>query len=56
MAAAYLDAEDIVDMSFGFQQGGVVEGTLMAVAGATAGYAVLFCFRKLRDLVTRDKE
>ncbi len=56
MAAAYLDAEGMVDRSFGFPQGGVVEGALMAITGATAGYAVLFSFRKLRDLVTRDKE
>ncbi len=56
MAAAYLDAEGMVDLGFGFPQGGVVEGALMAIAGATAGYAVLFSFRKLRDMVTRDKE
>ncbi len=56
MAAAYLDTEGIVDVSFGFAQGGVVEGALMAITGATAGYAVLFTFRKLWDLVTRDKE
>ena len=56
MAAAYLGTEGIVDLSFGFPQGGVVEGALMAITGATAGYAVLFSFRKLWDLVTRDKE
>ncbi len=56
MAAAYLDVEGIVDLSFGFPQGGVVEGALMAIIGGTAGYAVLFSFRKLRDLATRDKE
>ena len=56
MAAAYLDIEGIVDLSFGFPQGGVVEGALMAITGATAGYAVLFLFRKLRGLVTSDKE
>ena len=56
MAAAFLHNEGIVDLSFGFAQGGVVEGALTAVTGATAGYAVLFSFRKLRDLVTRDRE
>ncbi len=56
MAAAYLDIEGIVDLSFGFPQGGVAEGALMAITGAAAGYAVLFSFRKLRDLATRDKD
>ncbi len=54
MAAAYLDAEGMVDLSFGFPQGGVAEGALMAITGATAGYVVLFAFRKLRELVTHD--
>ncbi len=56
MAAVYLDIEGIVDLSFGFPQGGVIEGALMAITGATAGYAVLFSFRKLRDLASRDKD
>ena len=56
MAAAYLDTEGVVDLSFGFPQGGVVEGALTAITGAAAGYAVLFFFRKLWDLVTRDEE
>ena len=56
MAAAYLDIEGIVDLSFGFPQGGVIEGALVAITGATAGYAVLFSFRKLRDLASRDKD
>ena len=56
MAAAYLDTEGIIDLRFGFPQGGVVEGALIAITGATAGYAVLFSFRKLRDLATRDKK
>ena len=56
MAAAYLHTEGIVDLSFGFPLDGVVEGALTAMTGATAGYAVLLSFRKLRDLVTRDKE
>ncbi len=53
MATAYLDTEGIVDLGFGFPRDGVVGGALMAITGATAGYAVLFSFRKLRELVTR---
>ncbi len=56
MAAAYLDSQGIVDLSYGLPQGGLAEGALMAITGATAGYAVLFSFRKLRDFVTRDKK
>ena len=56
MVAAYLDVEGIVDLSFGFPQGGVVAGALMAITGAAAGYAVILSFRKLRDLVTRIKK
>ena len=56
MAAAYLDVEGIVDLRFGFPQGGVVAGALMAITGATAGGAVMLSFRKLRDLVTRSKK
>ena len=56
MAAAYLDVEGIVDLSFGFPQGGVVAGALMAITGAAAGYVVILSFRKLRDLVTRAKK
>ncbi len=56
MVAAYLDVEGIVDLSFGFPQGGVVAGALMAIAGAAAGCAVILSFRKLRDLVTRTKK
>ncbi len=55
MAAAYLDIEGIVDLSFGFPRGGLVAGALMAIAGATAGGAVMLSFRKLRDLATRTK-
>lgn len=56
MVAAFLDVEGIVDLSFGFPQGGVVAGALMAITGAAAGYAVILSFRKLRDLVTRTKK
>ena len=56
MVAAFLDVEGIVDLSFGYPQGGVVAGALMAITGAAAGYAVILSFRKLRDLVTRTKK
>ncbi len=56
MAAAYLDVEGIVDLSFGFPQGGVVAGAIMAITGAAAGCAAMLSFRKLRDLVTRTKK
>ena len=55
MAAAYLDSQGIVDLSYGFPRRGFAEGALMAITGATAGYAVLLAFRKLRDFVTRDR-
>ncbi len=56
MAAAYLDVEGTVDLSFGFPQGGVVAGALMAISGAAVGCAIMLSFRKLRDLVTRNKK
>ena len=56
MAAAYLHGEGVVDLGYGFPQGGLAEGALMAITGAVAGYAVLLAFRKLRDLVTRDEK
>ncbi len=56
MAAAYLDSEGIVDLSFGFPQGGFAEGALIAITGALAGYAVLLAFRKLRDFTARAKK
>lgn len=55
MAAAYLDGEGIVDLSYGFPRGGLAEGALMAITGAVAGYVVLLVFRKLRDFAARDK-
>ncbi len=55
MAAAYLDSEGIVDLSYGFPRGGFAEGALIAMTGAVAGYLVLLAFRKLRDFATRDK-
>ncbi len=56
MAATYLDSQGIVDLSYGFAEGGLIEGALMAITGALAGYAVLVAFRKLRDLAARDKK
>ena len=56
MAAAYLDVEGIVDLSFGFPPGGAVAGALMAITGATAGYATMLCYRKLRERVTRNEK
>ena len=53
MAAAYLDSQGAVDLTFGFPRGGFVEGALMAIIGAAVGYAVLLVFRKLRSFVTR---
>lgn len=50
MAAAYLNSEGIVDLSFGFPRGGLVEGLIMVVAGSLAGCAILLAFRMLRDL------
>ncbi len=56
MAAAYLDNQGIVDLSYGFPRGGLAEGALMAITGALAGYTVLLAFRKLRDFATRNKK
>ena len=54
MAAAYLDGEGVVDLGYGFAEGGFVEGALMAVTGAVAGFAILLVYRGLRELVSRD--
>ncbi len=56
MAAAYLDSQDVVDLSFGFPRGGLVEGLLMATTGALAGFGVLLAFRLLRELAERFKK
>ncbi len=56
MAASYLHGQGIVDLSYGFAEGGLLEGALTAITGAVAGYAVLFVFRKFRDLTARDKK
>jgi hypothetical protein len=56
MAASYLHSQGIVDLSYGFAEGGLLEGALMAITGAVAGYVVLLVFRKLRDLTAREKK
>ena len=56
MAASYFDSQGIMDLSYGFPQGGFAEGALIAITGALAGYAVLLAFRMLRDLATRGKK
>jgi hypothetical protein len=56
MAASVLHTQKIIDLGFGFPRGGVVEGLSMAVTGALAGLAVLFAFRKLRDLMSGKQE
>ena len=56
MAAAYLNSQDVVDLSFGFPRGGLVEGVMMAMTGALAGFGVLLAFRLLRDLAERLKK
>ncbi len=54
MAISYLDSIDAVDLSLGFARDGLVEGAILAMTGALAGYAVLLAFRKLRDFASRD--
>ena len=56
MAAAYLHSQGVVDLSFGFPRGGLVEGIMMAMTGALAGFGVLLTFRLLRDLAERLKK
>ncbi len=56
MAAAYLHSQGVVDLGFGFPRGGLVEGVLMAMTGALAGFGVLLAFRLLRDLAGRLKK
>ncbi len=55
MAAAFLHERGIVDLSYGFARGGLLEGALMALTGGLGGYAVLFAFRMLRKLAGRAK-
>ena len=55
MAASFLHVRGIVDLSYGFAPGGVLEGALMALTGGLVGYAILLAFRKLRNLTNRAK-
>ena len=56
MAAAYLHSQGVVDLGFGFPPGGLVEGVMMAITGALAGFGALLAFRLLRDLAGRLKK
>ncbi len=55
MAASFLHVRGIVDLSYGFSRGGILEGALMALTGGLAGYAMLLVFRVLRGLTRRSK-
>lgn len=55
MAAAFLDERGIVDLSFGFTDGGVEEGVFMALIGGLGGYAILLAFRILKGLSNHSK-
>jgi hypothetical protein len=56
MAAAYLDSAGRVDLSFGFPDGGPVEGAFIALIGAAGGAAVLLSFRALRKLFKQNQK
>jgi len=56
MAASFLHERGIVDLSYGFSRGGLLEGALMALTGGLGGYAILLAFRKLRDLAKHAKK
>jgi hypothetical protein len=56
MAAAYLDNAGRVDLSFGFPDGGPVEGTFIALIGAVGGFVVLMSFRGVRKLFQRARQ
>ena len=56
MAAAYLDSAGRVDFSFGYPEGGLVEGALMALFGAAGGIGVLLIFRVLRKYFQKPQE
>lgn len=55
MAASYLHDRGVVDLSYGFPPGSLLEGALMALTGGLSGGALLLAFRKLRDLANRAK-
>lgn len=56
MASSFLHVRGVVDLSYGFSRGGLLEGVLIALTGGLGGYAVLLAFRKLRDLANRAKK
>lgn len=56
MATAYLHSSGALDLSFSFPRGGIAEGAIIAMTGGVGGYAVLFVFRALRDLVRRGRQ
>ena len=56
MAASFLHVRGIVDLSFGFARGGLLEGASMALIGGLGGLAILLAFRKLRDLANLAKK
>ena len=53
MAASFLHDRGMVDLSYGFPQGGLPEGALMALTGGLGGLALLLVFRILRGLENR---
>ena len=55
MGVSYLESQGVVDLSFGFPTGGLVEGVVIALTGALVGFAVLLTFRIVRDLASRSK-
>ena len=56
MAASVLHERGIVDLSYGFDRGGMLEGALMALTGGLGGYALLFVFRTLKNLSKNNKD
>ena len=56
MAASFLHVQGLVDLSYGFSRGGLLEGALMALTGGLAGYAILLAFRMLRKLAGRARK
>lgn len=56
MGVSYLESQGVVDLSFGFPTGGLVEGLVIALTGALVGCAVLLTFRIVRDLASRSKK
>ncbi len=53
MAAAFLHDRGFVDLGFGFSQGGMEEGALMALIGGLGGYGILLLFRTIRRFAKR---